>query len=66
MHYEVIQAEMIYLALLHVLRSENIPYDEKFEVLSDELLERHEAVELLDLLDGLYDFIKIENDKGWF
>ena len=62
MHYKVQQAEMIFLALLHVLREQNIPYDEKFEQLSDELLERHEAIHLLDLLDGLHDFIKTEND----
>ena len=62
MNYESTQAEMIYLSLLHTLRSSNIEYDEKFERLSDALLERHEAVQLLDLLDGLHDFIIKEND----
>lgn len=63
MNYKTQQAEMIYLALLQALRSQNISYDEKFEKLSDELLERHEAVQLLDLLDDLYDFISLNDSK---
>ena len=61
MEYERIQAEMIYLARLDTLRNNNIEYEEKHEQLSNEILERHEAIDLLDLLDGLHDFIINEN-----
>ena len=60
--FKVQQAEMIYLSLLHTLRSYDIDYEQKHEIVSDALLERHEAVDLLDLLDDLHDFIVIENE----
>lgn len=59
--YKVQQAEMIYLGLLNALRDNDIEYDEKYEQLIYEIDTRHEAVDLLDLLDELYDFIIKEN-----
>lgn len=56
------QAEMIYMSLLHTLRSQGIEYDDKFERLSNELDGRHDAVDLLDLLDGMHSFIVKENE----
>lgn len=60
MNYKKEQIEMIYLSLLHTLRDQKIEVDDRHNELSDELLERHEAVHLLDLLDGMYEFIKSE------
>ena len=62
MNIKSTQAEMIYMSLLHTLRENGIQYNEKHETLSNELLERHEASGLLDLLDGLHDFIVTENE----
>ncbi|MCM3387292.1 hypothetical protein M3649_03985 [Ureibacillus chungkukjangi] len=61
MQYGRIQAEMIYLSLLHTLREYDIPYEEKHDLVTAEIDTRHEAVDLLDLLDGLHDFIVEEN-----
>lgn|GEM_PF-5850764 len=60
MNYQKEQIEMIYMSLLYTLRDQGIEFNEKHEELSNELLERHEAVHLLDLLDGMYDFIRSE------
>lgn len=62
MNIKSTQAEIIYMSLLHTLRSQGIEYDEKFNQLSNELDGRHEAVDCLDLLEGLYEFIVAEND----
>lgn len=62
MQYGKTQAEMIYLSLLQTLREYNIPYDEKHDLVTGEIDTRHEAVDLLDLLDGLQDFIVKENE----
>ncbi|GIN22626.1 hypothetical protein [Siminovitchia fordii] len=58
MNYQKEQIEMIYMSLLYTLRDQGIEFHEKHNELSDELIERHEAVHLLDLLDGMHDFIK--------
>jgi len=60
--YKSTQAEMIYLSLLHTLKSNNIEFDEKYEKLIYEIDNRHDVVDLLDLLSGLYNFISFEND----
>lgn len=60
-NYKRQQAEMIYLSLLHTLRSEGIPFPDKHEQLSNELDQRYDVVETLDLLDNLYEFIVSEN-----
>lgn len=59
--YKRQQAEMIYLSLLHTLRSEGIPFPDKHDQLSDELDQRYDTVYLLDLLDNLHEFIVKEN-----
>lgn len=60
--YKSAQAEMIYLSLLHTLKSNNVAFDEKYEKLIHEIDARHNVVDLLDLLSGLYNFISFEND----
>ena len=62
MNIKSTQAEIIYMSLLHTLRENGIEYSEKFEMLSNELDGRHEAVDCLDLLDGVHDFIVKENE----
>lgn len=63
--YKTPQAVMLYKAIIYVLKHENIPYDEKFETLLDQIInysEESDAVHLADLLDGLHDFIKKTTD----
>lgn len=59
-NYDSEKAQMIYLALLYVLRNEKIPFDEKHDLFGDQLTSLNfDAVHLVDLLDGLHDFIKL-------
>ena len=62
MNIKSTQAEIIYMSLLQTLRSQGIEYAEKFNQLSNELDGRHGAVDCLDLLEGLHEFIVTEND----
>lgn len=56
------QAEVIYNSLLHTLRACNVKFDEKHELLQDEISDRHDVTDVLDQLDQFYDFIASEND----
>lgn len=61
--YKSQQAQMIFLALLYVLRHEGIEFDYKYDFLGDQLTTfNHDAVHLADLLEELHEFIELTGE----
>lgn len=57
-----IQSEMLFEALLYVLKKENIEYEKKYDELREQII-RHDVTDLLDLLEPFYQTIKNDSNN---
>lgn len=68
MELNIPKSEMIYKAMLCVLKNDGVPFDEKHEVLWHQIVEYTdtESSDLLDLIDPFYDEIKANTQYDEF